>query len=168
MPLRNVSDANVRNYLVTERGIAEGLVDLFLNAGDVYEDAKHHNVVFVGRDPKNMPRYAHCRSTKDKFRLDVSESDKHYGFSYQGKDDKVCVFGAPIDLLLFINLFPKGWQDHSYLSLGGVAYKTLEQFIKDHEGISPIYLCLDNDVAGESACISAKPAGTRCRIRSRN
>ena len=152
LPLRNVTNANARNYLVTERGIDEGLVDLFLNAGDVYEDAKHHNVVFVGRDPKNMPRYAHCRGTKDKFRLDDAGSDKSYGFSYQRKDDKVCVFEAPIDLLSFINLFPKGWQDHSYLSLGGVAYKALEQFIKDHEGISTIYLCLDNDVAGESAC----------------
>ena len=152
LPLRNVTNANARNYLVTERGIDEGLVDLFLNAGDVYEDAKFHNVVFVGRDSQNMPRYAHCRGTKDKFRLDVAGSDKGYGFSYQGKDDKVCVFEAPIDLLSFINLFPKGWQDHSYLSLGGVAYKALEQFIKDHEGISTIYLCLDNDVAGESAC----------------
>lgn len=152
LPLRNVTNANARNYLVTERGIDEGLFDLFLNAGDIYEDAKFHNVVFVGRDPQNMPRYAHCRGTKDKFHLDVAGSNKSYRFSYLGKDDKVCVFEAPIDLLSFINLFPKGWQDYSYLSLGGVAYKALEQFIKNHEEISTIYLCLYNDVAGESAC----------------
>ena len=153
LPLRNVTNANARNYLVTERKIDEGLTDRFLNAGDIYEDAQHHNVVFVGRDPEGMPRYAHCRGTKDKFRLDVAGSDKSYGFSYQGKDDKLCVFEAPIDLLSFINLFSKNWMDHSYLSLGGVAYKALQQFIEDHKGIRTIYLCLDNDKAGEAACI---------------
>ena len=153
LPLRNVTNANARNYLVTERKIGEGLVDFFLNAGDIYEDAQHHNVVFVGRDTDGMPRYAHCRGTKDKFRLDVAGSDKGYGFSYQGKDDKLCVFEAPIDLLSFINLFSKSWMEHSYLSLGGVAYKALQQFIEDHKGIRTIYLCLDNDEAGEAACI---------------
>ena len=153
LPLRNVTNANARNYLVTERKIDEGLTDRFLNAGDIYEDAQHHNVVFVGRDPEGMPRYAHCRGTKDKFRLDVAGSDKSYGFSYQGKDDKLCVFEAPIDLLSFINLFSKNWMDHSYLSLGGVAYKALQQFIEEHKGIRTIYLCLDNDEAGEAACI---------------
>ncbi len=153
LPLRNVTNANARKYLVTERGIDEGLVDLFMNTGDIYEDANHHNVVFVGRDPKNLPRYAHCRGTRDKFRLDVGGSDKAYGFSHQGKDDKVCVFEAPIDLLSFINLFPKNWQDHSYLSLGGVAYKALQKFMEDHKDIRTIYLCLDNDDAGEAACI---------------
>ena len=153
LPLRNVTNANARKYLVTDRGIDEGLVDLFLNAGDIYEDADHHNVVFVGRDPKNLPRYAHCRGTGDKFRMDVAGSDKAYGFGYQGKDDKVCVFEAPIDMLSFINLFSKNWQDHSYISLGGVAYKALQQFIEDHPDVSTIFLCLDNDVAGEAACI---------------
>ena len=153
LPMRNVTNANARNYLVTERKIDEGLVDRFLNAGDVYEDAKYHNVVFVGRDPRNIPRYAHCRGTKDKFRLDVAGSDKSYGFSFQGKNDQLCVFEAPIDLLSFINLFPKNWDERSYLSLGGVAYKALQQFIEDHKGISTVYLCLDNDEAGETACI---------------
>ncbi len=153
LPLRNVTNANARNYLVTERGIDEGLVDLFMNTGDIYEDAKYHNVVFVGRDPKHMPRYAHCRGLKDKFRLDVAGSDKSYGFSHQGKNGKLCVFEAPIDLLSFINLFTKEWADYSYLSLGGVAYKALQQFIEDYKGIHSIYLCLDNDDAGEAACI---------------
>ena len=153
LPLRNVTNANARKYLVTERGIDEGLVDLFLNTGDIYEDADHHNVVFVGRDPKNLPRYAHCRGTRDKFRLDVAGSDKSYGFGYQGKGDTLCVFEAPIDLLSFINLFSKNWQDRSYISLGGVAYKALQQFMEDHKDIRTIYLCLDNDDAGEMACI---------------
>ncbi len=93
--------------MVTERGIDEGLVDLFLNTGDIYEDADRQNVVFVGRDLKNLPRYAHCCGIRDKFRLDVKGFDKDYDFGYQGKDNRVCVFEAPIDLLFFINLFQK-------------------------------------------------------------
>lgn len=34
-----------------------------------------------------------------------------------------------------------------------MAYKALQQFVEDHKGISTIYLCLDNDEAGEAACI---------------
>lgn len=152
LPMRNVTNVNAKNYLVQERGLNEKLVDTFLNAGDIYEEAKHHNVVFVGRDRKNLPRFAHCRGTTDRFRLDVAGSDKSYGFSYQGTGDQLCVFEAPIDLLSFINIFPKDWKTRSYLSLGGVAYKALERYLAEHPGISRVYLCLDSDQAGEEAC----------------
>ena len=153
LPIRNVTNVNAKNYLVETRGLNERLVDLFLNAGDIYEEAKHHNVVFVGRDLKNLPRYAHCRGTADRFRLDAAGSDKSYGFSYQGTGDQLCVFEAPIDLLSFINLFSKDWKKCSYLSLGGVAYKALERYLAEHPGISRVYLCLDSDQAGEEACM---------------
>lgn len=152
LPLRNVTNVNARNYLVSTRRLDERLVDFFLNAGDIYEEAKHHNVVFVGRDQKNLPRYAHCRGTAERFRQDVSGSDKSYGFGYQGTGDQLCVFEAPIDLLSFINLFPRDWKTRSYLSLGGVAYKALDRFLAEHPGISRVYLCLDSDQAGETAC----------------
>lgn len=152
LPMRNVTNINAKNYLVKVRGLDEGLVDLFLNAGDIYEEAKYHNLVFVGRDLKNLPRFAHCRGTADRFRLDVAGSDKSYGFSYQGTGDQLCVFEAPIDLLSFINLFPKDWKTRCYLSLGGVAYKALERYLAEHPNISRVYLCLDSDQAGEEAC----------------
>lgn len=151
LPLRNVTNANARNYLVTERGIDEGIADFFFNAGAVYEDAKHHNVVFVGRDARNILRFAHCRGTTDKFRLDVAGSDKAYGFSYQGNSSQLCVFEAPIDLLSFICLFSKDWQNSSYLSLGGVEDKALIRYLNDHPEIRKVFLCLDSDEAGEKA-----------------
>lgn len=152
LPMRNVTNINAKNYLVKVRGLDEGLVDLFLNAGDIYEEAKYHNLVFVGRDLKNLPRFAHCRGTADRFRLDVAGSDKSYGFSYQGTGDQLCVFEAPIDLLSFINLFPKDWKTCCYLSLCGVAYKALERYLAEHPNISRVYLYLDSDQAGEEAC----------------
>ena len=152
LPLRNVTNVNVKNYLVTERGIDDRLVDIFLNTGDVYEDASFHNIVFVGRDSNNIPRYAHTRSIKEKLRMDVAGSDKSFGFSFSGTDDSVFVFEAPIDLISFINLFPQRWTARNYLSLGGVSFKALQQYLNDHVNIKSVYLCLDNDPAGEKAC----------------
>lgn len=108
-------------------------------------------MVFAGRDTKNIPCFAHCRGTTDKFRLDVAGLDKSYGFCYQGNGSQLCVFEAPIDLLSFICLFPKDWQNSSYLSLGGVADKALIWYLNDHHDISKVFLCLDSDEAGEKA-----------------
>ena len=52
-------------------------VEAFLLSGDIYEDAKRHNVVFVGRDRNGTPRYAHVRGTADTFRQDIALSLIH-------------------------------------------------------------------------------------------
>ena len=153
LPLRNTNNDIAKNYLVTERGISIELVDIFLNAGNVYEDAKHHNVVFIGRDQNGIPRYAHCRGTKEKFRQDISGSDKSYGFYHQGTDNVLCVFEAPIDLLSFISLFPKDWKDHHYLALGGVSDRALKRYLAEHPNINHVFLALDMDEPGEEACV---------------
>ena len=62
------------------------------------------------------------------------------------------VFEAPIDLLSFIELFPKNWQQHNYLSLGGVSGKALRQFLSERPDVERVFLCLDSDKAGEDAC----------------
>ena len=152
LPPKNITNDNARNYLVTERGLSEELVDLFLQTGDVYEDAKHHNVVFVGRDQNGIPRYAHCRGTKEKFRQDISGSDKSYGFCYQGTGNALCVFEAPIDLLSFINLFPKDWKTRHYLSLGGVTDRALKRYLDEHPNINQVFLALDMDGPGDCSC----------------
>lgn len=153
LPLRNTNNDIAKNYLVTERGISIELVVLFLQSGDVYEDAKHHNVVFIGRDQNGIPRYAHCRGTKEKFRQDISGSDKSYGFCHQGTDNVLCVFEAPIDLLSFISLFPKDWKDHHYLALGGVSDRALKRYLAEHPNINHVFLALDMDEPGEEACV---------------
>lgn len=153
LPLRNVTSVNALKYLTEERGLSEVVVKAFMDAGDIYEDARHHNVVFIGRDGDGVPRFAHCRGTSEKFRQDVAGSDKSYGFSHQGKGDQLYVFEAPIDLLSCIDLFPKNWQERNYLSLGGVGGKALERFLSEHKNINRVYLCLDSDQAGNDACV---------------
>ena len=152
LPLRNVTNVNILNYLTQERKLSPSLVNFFIAAGDIYEDAAHHNVVFVGRDADGHPRYASSRGIREKFRQDAAGAEKAFGFAHRGTDKQLLVFEAPIDLLSFIELFPKNWQQHNYLSLGGVSGKALQQFLSERPDVERVFLCLDADKAGEDAC----------------
>lgn len=152
LPLRNVTNANILNYLTQERKLSPSLVNFFIVAGDIYEDFSHHNVVFVGRDADGHPRYASSRGIQEKFRQDAAGAEKAFGFAHRGTDKQLLVFEAPIDLLSFIELFPKNWQQHSYLALGGVSTKALQQFLSERPDMERVFLCLDADKAGEDAC----------------
>ena len=152
LPLRNVTNANILNYLTQERKLSPSLVNFFIAAGDIYEDSSHHNVVFVGRDADGHPHYASSRGIREKFRQDAAGAEKAFGFAHRGTDKQLLVFEAPIDLLSFIELFPKNWQQHNYLSLGGVSGKALRQFLSERPDVERVFLCLDADKAGEDAC----------------
>ena len=152
LPPRSPDNRIARNYLTAARRIDEDVSGYFFSTGDIYEEAAHHNAVFVGRDKDGVPRYAHQRGTAGNFRLDVKGSDKGFNFCYQGEGERLFVFEAPIDLLSFLCLFKKGWQKQSYLSLGGVGEKSLLYFLSDRPNIKTVYLCLDSDQAGNDAC----------------
>ena len=49
LPPRNADDRRVFAYL-RKRGIAAQVIRQFLNSGLLYEDAEHHNCVFVGKN----------------------------------------------------------------------------------------------------------------------
>ena len=93
-----------------KRGIAAQVIRQFMNSGSLYEDAVHHNCVFVGRDHTGQARYAGLRGTYDRdgkgFRGDVSGSDKNIGFAIpcDPVSDQVRVFEAPIDLMSYCTL----------------------------------------------------------------
>ena len=152
LPPRSDTAGQVKSYLTEARRIDEDVTGFFLSNGDIYEEAAHHNAVFVGRDESGIPRYAHQRGTTGNFRLDVKGSDKAFNFCYRGEGEKLFVFEAPVDLLSFLCLFKKDWQKHSYLSLGGVGEKALVRFLSDRPSVKTIYLCLDSDEAGNEAC----------------
>ena len=152
LPPRSTDNRIARNYLTAARRIDEDVTGFFFSTGDIYEEAAHHNAVFVGRDEDGVPRYAHQRGTAGNFRLDVKGSDKAFNFCYRGEGERLFVFEAPVDLLSFLCLFKKAWQKQSYLSLGGVGEKALLRFLSDRPNIKTVYLCLDSDQAGNDAC----------------
>ena len=153
LPEKEENNDRIIRYLTENRGIEKNMVEEWIGSGDIYEEKKHHNVVFVGRDADGIPRYAHCRGTGEtKYRGDVAESDKSYGFCHRGTDNQLFVFEAAIDLLSFIQLFPKNWKKRSYLSLGGISSAALMTFLSERPQITSVFLCLDNDQAGNEAC----------------
>ena len=63
LPPRSTDNRIARNYLTAARRIDEDVTGFFFSTGDIYEEAAHHNAVFVGRDESGIPRYAHQRGT---------------------------------------------------------------------------------------------------------
>lgn len=152
LPVKNESNDIVISYLMNIRGIWESVVRDFVKDGLVYEEARTHNTVLVGRDENGIPRYAHCRGTTGIFKKDVLGSDKACGFHYFGGSKQVYVFESAIDMMSFISLFfPDRWKQGSYVALGGVAAKALEQYLSDHPDTKQVVICTDNDEAGEQA-----------------
>ena len=139
LPPPNSDNKTERKYLTAARRIDEDVTGFFFARSDIYEDAAHHNAVFVGRDEDGIPCYAHSKGTAGNFRLDVKGSDKAFNFCYRGEGGRLFVFEDPVDLLSFLCLFKKAWQKQSYLSLGGVGEKALLRFLSDRPNIKTVY-----------------------------
>ena len=109
LPPQNTDDRRVFAYL-RKRGIAAQVIRQFMNSGLLYEDAEHHNCVFVGRNSAGQAKYACLRGTYDRdgkgFRGDATGSDKNTGFHISSDPslDLVRMFEAPIDLMSYLSL----------------------------------------------------------------
>lgn len=153
LPPRNADDRRVFAYL-RKRGIAAQVIRQFLNSGLLYEDAEHHNCVFVGKNNAGQAKYAALRGTYDRegkgFRGDVTGSDKRVGFAlpYDRSSDQVLVFEAPIDLMSYLTLHRN---TPNALALCGLYDGALQAYLTDHPQIKRIELCLDADGPGREA-----------------
>ena len=153
LPERNESCEVARKYLIEQRKLSEQLVDQMIAKGDIYESKNYHNVVFVGRDKEQNPRYAAMRGIdENRYRGEARGSEKAYGFGHIGTDEKLFVFESPIDLLSYITAVPEEWEKHSYISLGGLSEKAMKRMYTEYPHIHSIYLCLDNDEPGNERC----------------
>ena len=153
LPPRNADDRRVFAYL-RKRSIAAQVIRQFLNSGLLYEDAEHHNCVFVGKNSAGQVKYAGLRGTYDRegkgFRGDVTGSDKRVGFAlpYDRSSDQVFVFEAPIDLMSYLTLHRN---TPNALALCGLYDGALQAYLTDHPQIKRIELCLDADEPGQKA-----------------
>lgn len=107
------------------RGIDKEIIQFCLESGRVYESAFHHNVVFVGMDEKDNPKYAALRGIGTSFIGEANGSDKNYSFSIfaEKSNDTVHLFESAIDLLSYATLQKldgKEWRREHLLSLAGV------------------------------------------------
>ncbi len=100
-----------------------------------------------------IPRHAHKRGTvkNNAFKGNVSGSQPQYSFHWNGNSRHIFLFEASIDLLSFISLHKENWQRHTYVSACSVSDRVLFQCLKDNPKLNNVYLCLDNDEAGQTA-----------------
>jgi hypothetical protein len=158
LPPRNINNNRVMAYLCQSRGIDGQVVIDCLRKKTIYEDAEHHNVVFVGFDKANNAMYAGLRGTYTKdgqasFKGEVEGSNKAFSWAYTPSkpSETLFVYESPIDAMSHMTLHKMDGKDYkaaNRLSLGTVSYLPLEQYLADHPEIKRVGFCLDNDLAG--------------------
>lgn len=153
MPQRNENMRRVYAYLLHQRGLSRDVVYAFAHKNMIYESLPHHNAVFVGYDTDGVPRHAHKRGTgsQSTYKGNAEGCIPEYSFHWNGTSDKIFLFEAPIDMLSYISLNPYQWQKNTYAASCSVADRVLFQCLKDNPHIKEVYLCLDNDEAGQTA-----------------
>ena len=171
LPEKNDNNNIAISYLKS-RGIDEEIIQKCIDKGFIYEQKDKHNVVFLGLDSKNNPRYAGLRGTnKTRFMQDASGSDKEFSFRLLSKNNNssIHVFESAIDLLSYATLLKmsnKDWENENLLALAGVYQPAkdieeskipiaLKSFL-NKINIKDIYLHFDSDQAGKMATKSLK------------
>lgn len=166
LPEKSKTTDKVFEYLFN-RGIDYEIISDCINKGYIFESLPYHNVVFVGYDEHEKPKYAAYRSTNSiKLMGDCSGSQKQYSFRLDnGYSDEVHIFECAIDLLSYATLYKlqgKDWRNLNLVSLAGVYSPkkdiesskvpiALDNFLSKHQETEKIFLHLDNDIAGRNA-----------------
>ncbi len=172
LPKKSASTDQIMQYLCS-RGIDKDIISECIDNRLIYEDLPNHNVVFVGYDRNNTPRYAGIRaSNSSRFMKDAYGSHKAFSFKIDAieKTNSVHLFESAIDLLSYatINkLDNKEWYKDNLLSLAGVYQPAkkideskiplaLNYYLNQNQNIKKIYLHFDNDSAGRIATMALK------------
>lgn len=153
LPPRNENMNRVFAYLMSSRGIERDVVYEFAHKEMIYESAKYHNVVFVGFDKEGNAVHANLRGTgkESTFKGNAPNSIPEYSFHWNGTNGKLYLFEAPIDMLSYISMNKNRWKENSYAACCGVSDRVIFQMLSDDPNIKTVYLCFDNDIAGEKA-----------------
>lgn len=162
LPKASPCATHAYNYL-RSRGLDEEIIHFCFQTGRIYETLPYHNVVFVGLDKYNKPRYANLRGIGTDFIGDANGSDKRFSFSIPAQGSATLhLFESAIDLLSYATLVKQhggNWQRDHLVSLAGV-YKpkenlqesslpmALKRYLSEYPNIQRIILRLDNDRTG--------------------
>ena len=153
LPPRNDRMSRVFSYLLLTRGIDKDVLFEFVRNRMIYESADFHNAVFVGYDSNGKPRHAHKRGTvtNNPYKGNAAGSQPEFSFHWHGTSDKIYLFEAPIDMLSYISMHKENWKEHSYAASCSVSDRVLFQCLNDNTNIKNVFLCFDNDEAGQTA-----------------
>lgn len=164
LPPKNRDCNRVTDYLFGRR-IDLSIIEDCIGDGMIFESAKYHSAVFIGKDESGTPKYVAYRGTiGSSFKGDASGSDKRYSFRLLAREptDTVRLFEAAIDLLSYATYLKcegKDYQSENLLSLSGMYQPKKEikdskipialiTFLNANPHIKTIVLHLDNDRTG--------------------
>lgn len=167
LPEKNDNENKVIEYLMKRCIDLEIILDC-INDDLIYETKENHNVVFVGKDFNNNPRYAGIRATNEtRFMYDAAGSDKEFSFRIlsEKKNEVLHIFESSIDLLSYatvLKMCNRNYKDENLIALAGVYQPSndkektkiplaVDSFLKKNRYIKRIFLHLDNDDAGRRA-----------------
>lgn len=165
LPTSNPDTRRVFAYLNQTRCVSPQVIQGFIDAGLLYEEADRHNCVFVGRNSGGKPVYAAKRGTYDKdgksFRAGVPGSNKEIGFRLRCDKNsmRVFVFEAPIDLMSYCTLHPS--VTSNAVALCGLYEGPLDTYLRENPHLRRIDLCLDADGPGREAAANLTEKYTR-------
>lgn len=172
LPEKNENNYKVIAYL-KGRGIDEDIILECIDNDLIYEEKNKHNVVFIGKDYSNKPRYAAMRGTnKTRFMKEAYGSHKAFSFRLDSLNhsDELHLFESAIDSLSYATLLKledKDWYNFNLLSLAGVYQPSmniedsklplaLNLYLNQNQHVKRIVLHLDNDTAGRLATVALK------------
>ena len=154
LPVKNDNMRRLFAYLLFTRGLDKGVVQEFVKQKMLYESKNYHNAVFVGYDQSGTAQHAHERGTitGKPFKHNIPSSKPEYSFHWNGTSSHLFLFEAPIDMLSFISMHSQqNWQQHSYAAACSISDRVLLECLKNNPQIKNVYLCFDNDEAGQQA-----------------
>ncbi len=166
LPKKAPNNNEVIKYLKS-RGISEAVISFFIEKGFIYQSVPMNNIVFIGFDENNKPRYAGMRgTTNSRYLGDCYGSDKTFPFRIVNKNNSnIHIFEGAIDLLSYATLLNEQGSDfksQNLVSLSGIYSPkgditeakipiSLSHILTDNPNIKTVYLHLDNDCAGHRA-----------------
>ena len=150
LPDKSASTERITEYLFG-RGIDYAIIQYCIDKGLIFESLPYHNLVCVGFDEKNIPRYASYRLGKENL-------------------EEVHLFECAIDLLSYATLEKmagREWRTDSLVSLAGVYLPkeriedsttpvALVKYLVEKPQIKKIFLHFVNDSAGRKASLALK------------
>lgn len=169
MPKRSENFKALFYYLCVERGLDGEVVKEMIRQNRLYQSTFKtpngkflNNAVFVYKDPDGKNVGAYQRGVKDyegqpPFKRDAAGSDKRWGWMLEGKGTptQVAVFEGAIDAASDASLEAikdgSNWQNIDRLSLEGLSFQPLQNYLSTHPNVRKVTLMLDGDEAGRQA-----------------
>lgn len=158
IPDQDINNDKVIKYLTEKRCIKSEIVEKMIKNKYIYQEkSKFHNCVFISYNDDGKPIFVSKRSSQDHYRFvgDIPGSDYSHCLFVKGSTENLIVTESMIDAMSLMSMhdLTSDFNNNSFLALNSVSkYKAVINHLSKNKNIDTVFLALDNDQAGISAC----------------